>query len=464
MTKTGRRGFIGSALAFSAMPHLRTFADQAKPLLRMGVLSDIHVREQKTTIEPFLAALKWFDSRKVDGVVVAGDMADFGLVDQLRQVGAAWDEVFPGDRAADGRKVEKVFVTGNHDHHFHNHAYAKKMYPDDAERFAHSLAKDFNAAWQECFHEEYHPFYRKDIKGFAFLARQYGEKGVAGFVNREKRTLDPAKPFFYVQHQHLKDTCYGSWAWGRDKGDSTSALSPFPNAVAFSGHSHYSLTDERSVWQGAFTSIGTASLKYIVPPVGYENGSNDGERTEEMPSLNLYQSKQGMIMNVFADRIVLERWLLLPRHRAPLGANWTIPLPFMKPAPFEFATRAAKAKAPQFPAGAAVEVAEHDGENRKKEKHRQVRVTFPAAVAGGRAFDYEVRAEADNAQAVVRRVLSPDFHMPRSKDAEMVSCEFAAADLPAECRFSVSPRNSFGSSGKAISSRPVKLQPKSAFS
>lgn len=455
--RSGRRGFIKSALAFSAMPHLRTFAAQGKPLLRMGVLSDIHVRAPGGSQKPFEAALRWFDAQKVDGVIVAGDMADFGLVEQLRLVGAAWDAVFPNDKAADGRRVEKVFVTGNHDHHFHNHAGAKKMIPDDAERFAHSLAHDFNAAWTECFHEEYLPFRRKDIKGFSFLARQYGEKGLTRYVASQKATLDPSKPFFYVQHQHLKDTCYGSWAWGHDNGESTNVLSAFPNAVAFSGHSHYTLTDERSVWQGAFTSIGTASLSYISSPAGYENGYDNKPRIEEMPPLGMHQAKQGMLMDVFADRIVLARKLLTPQRVDSLGPDWTIRIPKENPPQFAFDARAAKDEPPEFPAGAKVEVESHDGENRKGEKHRQVRITFPAAVAGGRVFDYEVRAEAEGCECVVRRVLSKSFHMPKSDDGGKEFCEFAAADLPAKCRFTVCARTSFGTGGKTIASSPATV-------
>jgi hypothetical protein len=78
---------------------------------------------------------------------------------------------------------------------------------------------------------------------------------------KDGKKIDPSLPFFYVQHPHLKDTCYGPWAWGHDAGITTKTLSAYPNAIAFSGHSHYSLTDERTIWQGAFTSVGTGSFR-----------------------------------------------------------------------------------------------------------------------------------------------------------------------------------------------------------
>lgn len=449
-----RRNFIKSVLSFSAVPYMRTFASQAKPYLRMGVLSDTHVRKPGWTLDPFIGSLKWFDSQKVDGVIIAGDIVDQGLTEQLRHVGTAWDSIFPDNKAVDGRRVEKVFVTGNHDNHFWKHASAARLYPDEKERFERSIAKDFNAAWTECFHEEFVRLYRKEIKGYSFLGFQYGSKGLAEFIEREKATLDPSKPFFYVQHQHLRDTCYGPWAWGRDRGESTNALSKCPNAVAFSGHSHYSLTDERSVWQGSFTSIGTASLSYIGVPddVFYENARDGEKRVKEMPTFSLRDGKHGMLMDVFADRIVLSRRNFATKDVESLGPDWTIPLPFAEPPPFSFASRASKIAVPKFPESAKVTVISRDGENRDKVKHRQVSVEFPAATEGGRVFDYEVRVSEPGGESpsLVRRVISPTFHLSRKNDKGTVSCVFAASELPSKCAFAVYPRTSFGRSGKPI--------------
>ena len=47
--------------------------------------------------------------------MVAGDIADWGLVEQLQNFATAWYKVFPNDTADDKRHVEKVFVCGNHD-------------------------------------------------------------------------------------------------------------------------------------------------------------------------------------------------------------------------------------------------------------------------------------------------------------------------------------------------------------
>ena len=103
----------------AARPPLSARADAGlggeKPNISVGVISDIHVTTPESTAA-FRKALAYFRDRKVDAVVVAGDLSDWGLKSGLKYVADAWNSVFPGDRAPDGRKVEKLFCTGNHDY------------------------------------------------------------------------------------------------------------------------------------------------------------------------------------------------------------------------------------------------------------------------------------------------------------------------------------------------------------
>lgn len=69
--------------------------------------------------------------------------------------------------------------------------------------------------------------------------------------------LDPSRPFFYCQHDHPRGTCSSPYADDScDDGTSMRVLSGYPNCIAFSGRSHISLLEERTIWQGAFTSVG----------------------------------------------------------------------------------------------------------------------------------------------------------------------------------------------------------------
>ncbi len=423
-------------------------ASGGTPRLRIGVLSDVHINANalEKTAGMFRKALEYFRDRGVDGVIVAGDIADTGRLVELEAVGAAWRAVFPGNEAPDGRRVEKVFLYGNHD------TYQKA---DDRAQF---IAADRAAAWEKCFDEKYEPIYAKKLKGITFICAHWDcEKLLPDFLARMADDLGKQRPFFYAQHPHPRNTCFGSWAWGCDNGTTTRALSQFPNAVAFSGHSHYSLTDERNVWQGAFTSIGTSSLSYSSLDYNYRENSAMGSRKDRRPlrmgRLNTSDGKQGMVMSVFDDRIVLERREFV--FNQGLGDDWIIPLPVPTPgsSPFDYARRAAGRVVPEFQDDAKVTV-------ELNEKEKTLAVKFPAALTREkcRVFEYEVSAVLEDEDVALimaqRLVLAPDSHLPETQAGRPGHCIFALADLPAGAplRFTVRPMECFGRKGASIHS------------
>jgi hypothetical protein len=81
-------------------------------------------------------------------------------------------------------------------------------------------------------------------------------------------------------------------------------------------------------------------------------------------------------------------------------------------------------------------------------------VTFPCAgnVGGHRIFDYEIRAEAEGAETVVRRIMAPGFAFPEKYANLPGTCLFSPSELPAgnSIRFIVVPRDCFGVEGTPI--------------
>ena len=97
-----RRSFFRGAAAFAAAGAARSYAaavGAGKPNLKFGVLSDIHVspaeymkrylkgdpsfhRPRETDL--FEKALRYFDERGADAVILAGDLADWGLGGQMK--------------------------------------------------------------------------------------------------------------------------------------------------------------------------------------------------------------------------------------------------------------------------------------------------------------------------------------------------------------------------------------------
>lgn len=472
-----RRSFIGhGAAAFmvaAGMGH-RAFGTMGPERLRFGVLSDIHITRGKDTCDFFEKALKYFREQKVDAVLIAGDMADSGLARQLRLVGDTWRRVFPGNKRPDGGHVEKVFVTGNHDVDGWRYGPAKQMGITKEKNADEILALHMAESWKHIFDEDYAPMYVKTVKGYKFVGVHYDTHGgyhkkgaIAAFLSRHRDELAGAKPFFYTQHFHPKGTCSAPWTWGQDAGYSTAALSAFPNAVAFTGHSHTPLTDDRTLWRGAFTSVGTASLRYLIPFGGRENSCVFGEKdlgTQQMERLNGHDAQHGQLVTVYDDRMILERRDFA--NDLPAGPDWVVPLPAHASS---FVERAKDVPVPEFADDAKVTISRRKGTNRAKKETEQLVVSFPnvkGLANGARAFDFQVTVEAEDVDRskiwMTKRVYSPHYYWAAEKDDETVTCVFACAELPApnkvsvergrRFRFAVSPANCFGAHGKPVRS------------
>ena len=123
--------------------------------------------------------------------------------------------------------------------------------------------------------------FHRVIGGYHFIGLSTGKTPNKYYSFRQKLWLKkemkkacadtPGKPVFFMHHEHVKNTVYGSSdfdGWGNRF--FTGVSDKYPNIVDFSGHSHYPVNDPRSIWQGDFTAIGTGSLKYAELTVDVE--------------------------------------------------------------------------------------------------------------------------------------------------------------------------------------------------
>ena len=453
-----RRDFIFGAGAFAALgtrpasggscksdPVSIVCRPSAKPDLKFGVVSDIHVRETtgQYGVETLLKAFKFFRDCDVDAVAIAGDMADQGLVAQLQCVADAWNAVFAGTN------VEKLFIYGNHD-------IEGGKYSNLDVAPCELIAYDRAAVWERVFGEPYEPIWRKTVKGYTFIGAHWdswdGVGAIEAYMAAHGAELKGAKPFFYIQHPHPMGTCHGDWAWGRDKGFATRALGTFPNAVAFSGHSHHPLTDERAFWRGAFTSVGCGSLRYIDPVYGRENSGPPAlDEFKQMPMIDRFSGKEGLLVSVWGGRMAIQRRDFV--HDEPLGADWTT-------------WRGKHLPPPRFAGGATVSATgPFDGFDRKGRRVRQVKAVFPSAVVVEgvqRAYDYcvgaIVRECGGERVAKMKRVYAPSCFLPPGREAESVECVFSLAELGTKSanyfkpalRFTVQAADSFGRTSETL--------------
>ena len=471
MANVSRRFFIGGAFSFAALGPNLAFAAKpgtfsvGRPELVFGVLSDVHVAlaeggralKKSYGTEHLEKAFAYFRDQGADAVVIAGDMAHDGCVGELRAVAEAWFKVFPDDKAPDGRHVERIFIFGNHDN---GTSRVKNVFgTDEAAIKENLLTLDPKRHWDAVFHEEWSPFAKRNVRGYDFIGVNWTigdcngrcEKFAAGIVDYyAKQSLDPAKPFFHIQHPHPRGTVHGNTVWGQDSGESVKALAAHPNAISFSGHSHTSLVDGKSIWQGAFTALGTGTLRNIgcngmledLPAGGFENedapkGPDRAalEALKVVPSLGLHSGKQGQIVRVYSDRIVFSRRDFI--NDLPLTDDLVMPLPAAEPKPFAFATRKSAARPPRFAADAtlAFRLTEAKPRGAKKGVPAKpcVEITVPPALAEksapGIAYDLTV-AGADGKELRVC-MLTPAFrHAVTAKTVlEPTKCRIALERL-----------------------------------
>ena len=240
----------------------------------------------------------------------------------------------------------------------------------------------------------------------------------------------------------------------------------FPNAVTFSGHCHWTLNDERSIWQGEYTAIAVPSMSYTTIPGGYENGydKRNGKSKLSMPIIparEFLKEAQGYVVSVFNDRMEIERRDFTEGVEA--APAWIVTPPAGAESRYAHANSRKRAPVPQFPAGAFVRTYTSNFETRNYSWTIKMMLDFPSACApGGRVFDYEVRAEMeDGTVAVVKRFLAPAFYRLERDEPKSQRFAIDAMELPehGKYRLRVYPRNCFGESGKPIESAILESKP-----
>ena len=475
-----RRFFIGGAASAFALGPKYIFADAVasneRPQLSFGVISDVHFAMAKGgnsylscyTSDVFRSTLTRFRDAGADAVVIAGDIAHSGLGVELAEAMRVWHEIFPGGLGLDGKKVERIWVTGNHENGL---SRAKRVFTDEKVIRENVLALDYQKWWDRIFHEEWKTSFMKEVRGYKFVGfnwvvgdcRGKNEKfnpEIADWYAKNSKTIAPNMPFFHIQHPHPKGTVHGDTVWGQDEGLSTAALMAHPNAIAFSGHSHTSITDERSIWQGGFTSIGCGTLRNVsvkMPgcsklPRGAENASTPRDQPPEieagkaMTIPNLFECKQEQFVQVFKDHIRISR--REANSGESYGSDVLLPLPSAERRPFDFKMRYAESMAPEFPAGAELRLRRKKGHVRgtAAARNRKVAVweiSIPRAdaVRNVRAAAYKIEIHEEGGEKLELEVFDEGFRFPVNSDKAKMSavCLVDASRIKAK-KFSVSVR------------------------
>ena len=304
-----------------------------KPNLVFGVLADTHFRmdsEWRRGIKTdrfLVAAFEYFRSQNVDAVVHCGDMADRGLVEEMRLHAEVWRRVFPENRAPDGRVVEKLFVTGNHDiDAWHKGFDFTRFVPNKAEWPEKVLNTDIAGHWRRIWGEEYEPVWLKTVKGYHFFGMNWipndhgqGEAELASRIDEtigslpNEDTRNPV-PFFFISHNITHRNF-------------NRAIKKHPNAFGLWGHWHFSAAN----W-GVIRMLNetTPGVQCPACPAWWRSdgkwmGGGDNGITKVPLEGKLQGGKweQGLVVRVYDDMLTIERREF--SEGGNLGADWVMP-------------------------------------------------------------------------------------------------------------------------------------------
>ena len=305
--------------------------DTENNTFKAAVISDTQLpptEEELKTDDTYLQNLKKaltvIKNNDVDMILFAGDIGDLGTRFAFQTYVDAIDEIFGDDKPI----VQTIM--GNHDY------WNKNVF----------TAINHIKAFEDITGQS--PWTHYVVNGYHFIgaspnygSMKSGYRITAKWLDKELEKASAeseGKPIFVMTHNQPKNTSYGSEDWG----DTTinNVLSKYPNVISFSGHVHYSLLDERSIWQGEYVVINTQSLSYTELEPGKVNGT--------IPP-NEDATPMGYIMEFSDDAVDIHRMNFADGnmgYEEKTDMLWSFSLPYENDGKYAFDSRKADNKAP----------------------------------------------------------------------------------------------------------------------
>ena len=394
--------------------------NEKKIVLSLATISDTHVNGVWTVPGyKFRNALIQERDRAalnggLDGVLVVGDLVDSPAWDSRKYNEVnAWKQLY--ESVFDPREMPMVYTIGNHD-------IWKEWSPityTEAKQLSTRLGKDYflTDVGDPGMREKYECRHCV-IGGYHILCITPNARGPVDYPQEAKDWLDaelrriteaePGKYVIVLTHAMIYDTIYGSLLDDteepRFKGYwSTSALTDilrkYPQAVVFGGHLHFPLNDPRSIWQGDFTVMGTASTRYMAIDNGkYENMAGRTtmkDKDEFSQGLLLQFDEKGNMRAVRMDFY----------NQTTIGEPWTVKHPCKDGShlrKYNHGRLRAANKAPEL--GKMELVPEEDG----------VTVKFEAGKDDEFAHTYFISVKKGDEVVASLKILSDFYHVPQT--------------------------------------------------
>ena len=242
--------------------------DEENIILSFGAISDIHIKDviDGGTTKKYINALEVLKQQaggKLDAITIAGDISNStynsGIGEVFKQV----------TDAAMGKDANVFFITGNHDAQDGQWDALSQVYTD----LAKYTTKDLPSSQHDRGNRH------MIIGGYHYIGvnmMDYWNKTDAVFAQQDLEWLDrelasaraaaPGKPIFVYTHAAIYGTTYGSDLdtgnyWGSKA--IYNHLKAYPEVITFSGHLHFPIHDQRTIYQKDFTSLNCGSVQYM---------------------------------------------------------------------------------------------------------------------------------------------------------------------------------------------------------
>ncbi|PHA44173.1 LamG-like jellyroll fold domain-containing protein [Bacillus pseudomycoides] len=402
--------------SFAETKEEKTEKESSEKKIVFPVLSDVHIKNSGTDDTfRFQRALQQLNAvaPRQDAFVVVGDFTDSGSTQQ-------YDRFFQTYKQYGNQNATAMYALGNHD-------YWNGLLAHDAQqRFLKKTGMESI-------------YYHKVVKGYHFLVMS-PENGVThGYysdtqINWLKQELvkakqaDPNNPIFVFLHQQIKGTVYGSHEWGaNDSAKINEVLKEYPQAVTFSGHSHYPLDDPRSIHQKDFTSVGTSSVSYME----VESGKVQGNIPPGAETLS-----QGLLVEVDDQKVTIHRRDF--HTNSWTGEPWVVELPAKKES-FKYTEDRDKEK-PTFLQDAKLKLSNIT--------ETSVTATFPQAVDNLLVHSYRLQAKEKATGKVKNHILAfSEFY--RDPVPKELTFTLGGLEINMEYNIEVTALDSFGNESSA---------------
>ncbi len=459
-----RREFLSGALAFGGLGGWRLFAappgwkPHSNPNIVFGVLADTHLRISRSggydgrnwPDKYLVAALEYFRVQNVDAVVHCGDMADRGVIAEMQFHADAWRRVFPDGCAADGRKVKKLFINGNHD--VDGGDYGKgfrleQIWPDPEERAKHLLSSDMAGNWERIWGEKYEPVWHKEVKGYHFFGMNWGsqESELKDLIDEQCGACgleDGTKPFFFITHD---------WTHGKFN----AGMKHYRNAFGLWGHWHQSAANWNTIHLLA-DSIPSVQCPAAYPFFDDGKWLGGGDKWISKAPLEGKLAggrwRQGLVVRVYDDMLMIERREF--SEGGSLGADWVMPFNWETGKhPFSKGELKKVIGEPQF--GKSVKLKVEIAKSEVGEDVARILIPLADGNPDSRVYAYEVVVVGDEGTPKLRKAVYAagcNIGIGHETNGGVTTLDIPKSELPPgkTLAFAVRPLTSLGTSGKPI--------------